>query len=182
MPQPSSQPEPTRQALERQLSEDMAEQLASLELDEAASDRLLRVDEMLQRAPQMRAPARLAATILARLAQRVQQQSQLADLPPETQKLMMLYMSASMMAMMPMMEAASWLVLNARRDPELLGEAMLRTISWMSLVNNALILLLEDAEDLARTQPQLARATLALTPHMLHSALDQLDDMARSRA
>ena len=174
-----------QEALDGQLADDLALELReALDKDASASremDRLRRVDAMLKRAPHQRAPARLAATILARLAQRVEAEAELAQLPPETQKLMMLYMSACMMAMMPMMEAASWLVLNARRDPELLGEAMLHTISYMSMVTDALIMLLQDAEDLARTQPQLATATLALTPYMLHSVLDQLDEMVSAR-
>ena len=174
-----------REALDRQLADDLAlELLEALDDDDmpaTEADRLQRVDAMLKRAPHQRAPARLAATILARLAQQVEAEAKLADMPPETQKLLMLYMSACMMAMMPMMEAASWLVLNARRDPELLGEAVLHTIGFMSLVTDALIVLLQDAEDLARTEPQLATATLALTPYMLSSVLDQLDEMVGSR-
>ena len=174
-----------QEAIDGQLSDDLAlELLGALDQDKAAAQdfgRLQRVDAMLKRAPHQRAPARLAATIMARLAHQVEARAELERLPPQTQKLMMLHLSACMMAMMPMMEAASWLVLNARRDPELLGEAMLHTISWMSLVTDALILLMDDAENLARTEPQLAAATLALTPYMLNSALDQLDQIAQAR-
>ena len=74
-----------------------------------------------------------------------------ADLPPETQQVMMLCLSASMMAMMPMMEAASWLVLHAQRDPKVLSNVMIETIGWMTLVTDALIQLLEDAENRARS-------------------------------
>ena len=92
---------------------------------------------------------------------------------------MMLSLSAAMMAMMPMLEAASWLVLNAQRDPELLSDVMLETIGWMSLVTDALILLLEDAESLARSEPVVAAATLALTPYLLGSLLDYLDELPK---
>ena len=168
-----------QEAIDGQLSEEKGRQLLELlERDSGAAqafDRLRRVDNMLKRAPQQRAPARLAATIMARLAQRMESETELAQLPAETQKLVMLSLSGAMMAMMPMMEAASWLVLNARRDPELLGEVMLQTIGMMSLVTEALILLLENAEDQARTHPELATATLALTPYLLKSMLDHLD-------
>ncbi len=168
-------------AIDGQLSEAMARKLVDmLGSDQSAAreyDRLRRVESLLQRAPQQRAPARLAATIMARLAQRVQAETALADLPPETQQVMMLCLSASMMAMMPMMEAASWLVLNARRDPELLGSVMIETIGWMSLVTDALIQLLEDAENRARSEPEIATATLALTPYLLRSMLDYLDEL-----
>ncbi len=168
-------------AIDGQLNEEMARRLVDiLGSDRSAAreyDRLRRVDNLLKRAPQQRAPARLAATIMARLAQRVQAETALADLPPETQQVMMLCLSASMMAMMPMMEAASWLVLNAQRDPELLSNVVIETIGWMTLVTDALIQLLQDAENRARSEPELATATLALTPYLLRSVLDYLDEL-----
>ena len=177
----SRQQEMMQEALDGQLSEDMARKLVDLlGSDQSAAvefQRLQQVDLLLKRAPQQRAPARLAATIMARVAQRVQAETAIADLPPETQRIMMLSLSAAMMAMMPMMEAASWLVLNARRDPELLSDVMIETIGWVSLVTDALILLLEDAENLARTDPDVAKATLALTPYMLSVMLDYLEDL-----
>ncbi len=181
----SQEREPQQQlmqdAIDGQLSEEMARKLVEmLGSDQAAAreyDRLQRVESLLKRAPQQRAPARLAATIMARLAQRVQAETALADLPPETQQVMMLCLSASMMAMMPMMEAASWLVLNAQRDPELLSNVMIETIGWMTLVTDALIQLLEDAENRARSEPEIATATLALTPYLLRSVLDYLDEL-----
>ena len=168
-------------ALDGQLSEEMASKLVEiLQRDESAAEeysRLQRVDALLRRAPHQRAPARLAATIMARVAATMQAETERSGLSPEMQRVMMLSLSAAMMAMMPMMEAASWLVLNARRDPELLSDVMVETIGWMSLVTNALIQLLEDAENLARTDPEVAAATLALTPYMLSTILDYLDEL-----
>ena len=180
---PSQSADMMQEALDGQLSDEMGQKLLSLlgEDDAAARqfDQLRQLDGLLKRAPHQRAPTRLAATILARLARQVEQDAKLSDLPPQTQRLMMLSLSASMMAMMPMMEAASWLVLNAQRDPELLSEVMLQTIGWMTLVTEALIQLLDDAQSLARTQPEVATATLALTPVMLSSILDHLDQAAK---
>ena len=168
-------------AIDGQLSADMARRLVdALERDAGAAQeysRLQRIDALLRRAPNERAPARLAATIMARVAARVEAEAQLAELPEETQRVMMLFLSAAMMAMMPMMEAAFWLVLNARRDPELLGEVMIETISWMTLATDALIQLLDDAERRARDEPQVAAATLALTPYVLSTMLDYLDEL-----
>ena len=170
-----------QEAIDGQLGEDTTRRLVEiLGSDQAAAreyDQLQRVDSLLKRAPQQRAPARLAATIMARLAQRVQAETALSDLPAETQQIMMLCLSASMMAMMPMMEAASWLVLNARHDPELLSSVMIETIGWMTLVTDALIQLLEDAENRARSEPEIAAATLALTPYLLRAMLDYLDEL-----
>jgi hypothetical protein len=177
----SRQQQIMQEAIDGQLNEEMARKLVEmLGRDQSAAreyDRLQRVDSLLKRAPQQRAPARLAATIMARLAQRVQAETALTDLPPEMQQVMMLCLSASMMAMMPMMEAASWLVLHARRDPELLSNVMIETIGWMTFVTDALIQLLEDAENRARSEPEIATATLALTPYLLRSMLDYLDEL-----
>lgn len=170
-----------QEALDGQLSEDMARKLVDmLGRDQTAArefQRLQQVDGLFKRAPQQRAPARLAATIMARVAERMRAETQIAALPLETQRVMMLSLSAAMMAMMPMMEAAAWLVLNARRDPELLSQVIIEAIGWMSLVTDALIVLLEDAEALARTDPDAAKATLALTPYLLSVMLDCLDDL-----
>lgn len=177
----SPQQQLMQDAIDGQLSDEMARKLVEmLGSDQSAAreyNRLQRVDNLLKRAPQQRAPARLAATIMARLAQRVQAETALAELPAETQQVLMLCLSASMMAMMPMMEAASWLVLNAQRDPELLSNVMIETVGWMTLVTDALIQLLEDAENRARSEPEIATATLALTPYLLRSMLDYLDEL-----
>ncbi len=170
-----------QEAIDGQLSDDLAKQLFSiLDQDEEAAnefDRLQTVDSLFKRAPHRRAPARLAATIMARLAEKIETEAKLESMPSAAQQVMMMSMTASIMSMMPMMEAASWLVLNAQRDPKLLGDVMTQTISLMSIVTDALIVLLEDAEDLARTDPEVATATLALTPYMMGSVLDYIEDM-----
>ncbi len=170
-----------QEALDGQLSEDLTDQLHDiLNRDTQAAkefDRLQKVDNLLKRAPHRRAPARLAATIMARLAEKVEKETQMENLPDGAQQVMMMSMTVAMMSMMPMMEAASWLVLNAQRDPDLLGDVMVQTIGLMSIMTDAMIILLEDAESLARTDPQVATATLALTPYMMHSILDYIEDM-----
>ena len=169
-----------QEAIDGQLSEDLVQQLlALLDRDQEAAneyDQLQRVDTLFKRAPHRRAPARLAATIMARLAQQIETEAKLATMPSATQQVMMMGMTASIMSMMPMMEAASWLVLNAQRDPKLLGEVMTQTIGLMSIVTDALIIVLEDAENLARTAPEVATATLALTPYMMGCVLDYIED------
>ena len=187
MPDKQNRPqhEMMQEAIDGQLSEDLAEQLFSLleKNQEAANEynRLQQVDTLFKRAPHRRAPARLAATIMARLAERVESEANLEALPSAAQQVMMMSMTTAIMSMMPMMEAASWLVLNAKRDPKLLGDVMIQTISLMSIVTEAMIVLLEDAENLARTDPEVATATLALTPYMMGSVLDFMEDMLSAR-
>jgi|GEM_PF-584300 len=169
-----------QEAIDGDLSADLADQLRDI-IDRDASaakeyDRLQRVDTLLKRAPHRRAPARLAATIMARLAEKVEAETQVKSMPDGAQQVMMMSMTVAMMSMMPMMEAASWLVLNAQRDPELLGEVMTETIGLMSLMTQAMVILLEDAEQLAKTDPQVATATLALTPYMMRTILDYIEE------
>jgi len=169
-----------QEAIDGQLSADLAEQLRDIiDRDAAAAkeyNRLQRVDSLLKRAPHRRAPARLAATIMARLAEKVEAETELKSMPDGAQQVMLMSMTVAMMSMMPMMEAASWLVLNAQRDPDLLGDVMLETIGLMSLMTDAMVMLLEDAEVLAKTDPEVATATLALTPYMMHTILDYIED------
>mgnify|MGYP006977755577 CR=1 FL=1 len=169
-----------QESIDGQLSEDLSQQLFTiLERDQEAAkeyDRLQQVDSLFKRAPHRRAPSRLAATIMARVAERIEAEAKLDALPDAAQQVMMMSMTISIMTMMPMMEAATWLVLNAHRDPELLGDVMIHTIGLMSMVTDALIVLVEDAETLAKTDPEVATATLALTPYMLNSILDYLEE------
>ncbi len=169
-----------QEAIDGQLSEELAEQLRDIiDRDVSAAKEyksLQRVDALLKRAPHRRAPTRLAATIMARVAQQVETKTQVKELPEGAQQVMMMSMTVAMMSMMPMMEAASWLVLNAQRDPEILGEVMVETIGLISLMTDAMVMLLEDAEKLAKTDPEVATATLALTPYMMRTILDYIED------
>lgn len=168
-----------QESIDGQLSEDLAQQLFSiLERDEEAAqeyDRLQQVDTLFKRAPHRRAPSRLAATIMARVAKRIEAEAKFEELPAGAQQVMMMSMTASIMSMMPMMEAASWLVLNAQRDPQLLSDVMVQTVGLISMVTDAMVVLLEDAENLARTDPEVATATLALTPYMMSGVLDYIE-------
>lgn len=181
MPDKQTQRNMMQEALDGQLSADLADQLFSiLDRDKEAAkefDRLQTVDALFKRAPHKRAPARLAATIMARLAERIEAETQADDLPEGAQQVVMLGMTVTMMSMMPMMEAASWLVLNAHRDPKLLSEVMIQTVGLMSIVTDALATLLEEAESMAREDPETATAALALTPYVMIELLDYVEDM-----
>lgn len=169
-----------QEAIDGQLSAQLTEQLHAMMNDDAdvarEYRRLQQVDMLLKRAPHRRAPARLAATIMARVAQRVEAQTHLQTMPRDVQQIMMMSMTTAMTSMMPMMEVASWLVLNAHRDPAILGDVMLETIGLMSLMTDAMVILLEDAEQLAKTNPDMARATVALTPYLMGTILDYIED------
>lgn len=169
-----------QEAIDGQLSTELTDKLHEIiDRDAMAAneyDRLQKVDSLLKRAPHRRAPARLAATIMARLAEKVEAETKMQMMPDGAQQVMMMSMTVAMTSMMPMMEAASWLVLNAHRDPEILGSVMVETIGLMSLMTDAMVMLLEDAEDLAKTDPEMATATLALTPYMMRTILDYIED------
>lgn len=170
-----------QEAIDGQLSEDMTEQLFSiLDRDKEAAqefNRLQTMDSLFKRAPHKRAPARLAATIMARLAERIEAETKLENLPQSAQQAVMLGMSVTILSMMPMMEAAAWLVLNAKRDPKLLSEVMTQTVGLMSIITDAMVMLMEEAENMARENPETATATLALTPYVMIELLDYVEDM-----
>jgi anti-sigma factor RsiW len=161
------------------LSEDLTEELYQhLAHDEEAAQeyaRLETLDRLLSSAPQARAPQRLAVTIMARLAQAIETQANLQDAPEEVRQAVMVSLSLSMIAMMPLMVAASWLVMNAMAKPELLTRVLERVVFLMRLMNNAQLTLLDEVERIAETDPHLAAAAMRLLPAMTVGLLDAME-------
>ena len=143
--------------------------------------RLEMVDHLLTTASSVRAPGRLAATIMARLAESLEAEAELHDMPEEIRQALMLSFSLVMVAMMPMMMAASYLVVNALADPEVLNRVLERTIALLVVLIDALVILLEEIEAMVHDDPQMATVAMALIPMTLLSILDYIEyDQARS--
>ncbi|MCU0512732.1 MAG: hypothetical protein MUE40_09190 [Anaerolineae bacterium] len=134
--------------------------------------RLGQVDRLMSNPPFARAPQRLAATIMARLAQTVQQQTETEDMPDEVRQALHMSVSLVILAMTPMMVAASWMVLNARYNPKLLTRVLERTIALMVMMIQALIFLLEETEQMARRHPDKAALAFSLIPVVLMGMLE----------
>lgn len=167
-----------QEQLDGLLSEEHSEELLDyLQRDAQAAEeyaRLERVDALLARAPQMRAPGRLAATIMARLAQVVEREAEMREMPEEAQQALLMSLSLAIMSMLPVMTAATWLVLNAHSDPALLTRAMQRVIAFFVLIIDALVILLEEIESLVHERPELAAAAMTLLPSVLLALVDAM--------
>jgi len=162
--------------LSEEMTEDLFRRLAGDENAAREYERLETVDSLLAATPHMRAPQRLAVTIMAHLAQRIETQARVQALPASVRASLMKSLSLSMTAAMPMMVGASWMVLNAAGDPALLTRATERVITLMVLLVDAQISLLDAVEPYLRDQPEMAAACLQLLPSMMLGLLDYIEN------
>lgn len=161
----------TQEALHEHLKQDeqAAEEHAKLET----------LHEKLATAPAMRAPSRLAATIMARLAKTVEEQAELEPLPQEVQMALMLTVSIVQMMMMPVMLAASYMVLNAQYSPQLLTRVMERSVALIVMMIEGLVILLEEVERMIEKDPDMAPVAMSLIPVALMGMIDYIQDENR---
>ena len=154
--------------------DEMFSQLASDKDAATQFEKLKRVDSMLRQTPHARAPERMAVRIMEKLASQMQTRAQMEALPEVSAQALMLTLSLVMMVMMPMMVAASWLVLNMRADPELLSVVTQRMIALLVILIRAMEVLLEAAEKLVREDPKMAPVAMALIPFALLNLMKYL--------
>lgn len=166
------------------LEQEQVEELyAYLNADEEAAAeyaRLEQLDTLFSRAPHVRAPQRLAVTIMARLSHQLQLEVDVEAMPEEVRQAFLLCMSLVMLETMPMMVAASYLVLNVGHDPKLIGRVLERTIALEVMVIDALVFLLKEVEYQITRNPEKAAVTMSLIPIVLQSILDYLYDSSRN--
>lgn len=160
--------------LEEEQVELLYEKLSTDEKLAAEFARLEKLDVMLSKAPLARAPQRLAATIMARLAQKVQEEAKLQEMPEEIQQALQLSLSMVILSMTPMMVMASWMVLNARMNPKLLTRVLERTIALLVMMIDALIFLLQETEYLAQRHPEKAAIAYSLIPVVLKGMTESM--------
>lgn len=135
---------------------------------------LQRVDKLLRQAPHERAPKRMAAAIMARVAESVRQEAE-TQLSPlvsaKEQEVMEELISVAVLlttiVTMPMLVAAGWLMVHAAASPELLETVFAQVIAAMLLMLHLLEVFLERAQTLAAEDPESALALLALMPATL---------------
>lgn len=167
-----------QEALDGMLSPELSEELwEHLDHDEEAADqwqRLQNVDSMLAAMPIERAPDRLAVTIMARLAESVQAQAELEDMPEATRHALMLALAVVVLVMLPTMIAASWLVMQGIASPELLNQVLYEAIALLQMMIEALIILLETVEYLIQQNPEMAAIATALIPVVLLGIVNYL--------
>lgn len=171
-----------QERLDGQLDAEREEELFQhLERDMQAAEenaQLESVHGLLSDPPVERAPQRLAITIMARLAQHLEAQAELQQLPEEIQQALMLSWSLVSVSMMPVMVAASSMVLNAQASPAMLNRVLNQSISLMVLMIDALVVMLEEVERLIEEDPDMAPVALSLIPTALLGMLDYVEDKA----
>lgn len=167
-----------QESLDHILSEEAQRELfAQLDSDQdsvAEYNQLHRVHHLLQSAPHERAPRRLAATIMARLAQGLEMQVNLETQPQiEAETTQEVLISREMIALalnlvavatMPLLVAATWMVIHAQADPALLTQVLQQIVALVLLILKILEVFLEEAQNLAENDPETALALLALMP------------------
>ena len=166
-----------QEALDGALTPEQAEEL-SVYLDENPReadhyDQLQRVDDMLRIAPHERAPQRLALTIMARLAQTVQQQAQLQH-NEVSEAAVNVAVQMVTVATLPLMVGASYLILNAMADPEAMETVLAQVAAVLILVIDVLKVMLEEAQAVYAEDPETALALLSLIPGTLLVLLKQI--------
>ena len=166
--------------LDGRLDADHAEELWQyLAKDEKAAKeqaKLEQVHHALSTAPHVRAPRRLAATIMARLAKTIEAQANVQHLPEEVKLALMMSVSIVQVAMMPIVLAASYMVVNYTRNPAILSRVLQRVIALQVMMIDALVVLLEEVERMIEKDPDSAPVAMALIPVALLGMLDYIQD------
>lgn len=159
-----------QQSLDEQLSPEAEQELSQhLAQNPEAADRysqLQRVDMMLRTASHERAPERLAVTIMARLAQTLQEQQQASRQQQSavTEATMQVAMQLVTVATLPLLVGAGYLLLNAQSNPETLEAVLMQVAALLALVIDTVTIMLEEAAAVFEENPEVAMAMLALIP------------------
>lgn len=183
---PSDYRQMMQERLDGLLDLDQAAELeAYLRQDEAAAEeqaQLEQVHDVLTRPPLERAPQRMALTIMARLAQHIEAQSEIQALPEELQQALLVSWSLVSVTMMPMLVSASYMVLNTQASPAVLEEATNRVIAMMVIMIDSMVVILEEIERLIREDPQMAPVALSLIPIAMLGILDYVQEKTEEHA
>jgi hypothetical protein len=167
-----------QEALDDMLSSEEEQELTRLlqsDPDEADHfSRLRRVDDLLSMAPHERAPRRLAISIMARLAETVQEQQALKEETQINEATMQVAMALVTVAALPLLVGASWLLLNALSSPETLQVVLQQVTALFILIIEVMKVMIDEARTLFTTNPEAAMALLALIPVTLLTIVNQV--------
>ena len=87
---------------------------------------------------------------------------------------LMLTVSIVQMMMMPVMLAASYMVLNAQYSPQLLTRVMERSVALIVMMIEGLVILLEEVERMIEKDPEMAPVAMSLIPVALMGMIDYI--------
>lgn len=162
--------------LDEQHEEELWKHLQEDEEAAAENAQLNQVHQLFADAPLLRAPERLAVTIMARLSQELEAQASLKPLPNEIKMALMTSASLVTLSMMPAMLAASYMVMNRMRQPDLLQDVAGRVILLQLMMVRSLAVLLEEIERTVERDPEKAQMAMALIPIALQAMLEYIED------
>ncbi|RMF76855.1 MAG: hypothetical protein D6737_19335 [Chloroflexi bacterium] len=153
-----------QEALDEQLSAEMQAELeAELKADRAVAaefDRLQQVDRLLATAPFERAPQRLALNIIAKLAEDLQHK----HLPRTSGLALALALSLMTLAALPLLISLSWFILSIIGSAAALSTALQQLMQILIAMRGMLDVVVEQAQLMTETYPQLAFVLLAFVP------------------
>lgn len=160
-----------QEAIDGELSQD-AERELSLLLEENPEeavqyDRLQQVDALLSSAPRERAPERLAVTIMARLSQVAKPHAKTKTQSAITEEMLQTAVQLVTVAALPMLVSAGWMLLNAQSDPEMLEVVLYHVAALLMITLDVMQVIMEKAQEVFPTDPELAMALLTLMPSVL---------------
>ncbi len=127
--------------------------------DAAQYERLRRVDRLLRSAPMERAPAALAVSIMARLAEAVSQRA-----GGRSSAALALTLAVLAALLLPLLIAFCWLMLNTIGSPAALGQALAGLNALLVSVIAAVDGLLASAQRFVEAYPEAPAAALAIIP------------------
>ncbi len=165
-----------QEALDQSLAPDLLEKLRQqLDGDAEGSqhfNRLKKVDDMLRSAPHERAPARLALSIMAKLAQTMNPR-QLSD---SSSAAVALGLAMVVMVALPVLTVAISLFLSAMGSAAALNAILQQIANLLALVVGMLNALVEGAQSVLQNYPQAPLLIISVTPIILYWLLKAVGD------
>ncbi len=156
-------------ALDETLSPEQQQELSeSLAQDQVAAEEFQaqqQVDDLLTRPPMERAPQRLAMTIMARIGEMaIEQQQQRGEFDALMQASLTVALQLVTVATMPLLVGASWMLVNAMADEDLMDEVFTQIVGLLRLTLDTMSVIVEEAEKLSKEDPEAAMVMLSLMP------------------
>lgn len=160
------------EALSPHALEELSEMLAKNPQTADEYQRLQKVDEMLRVAPFERAPKRLALTIMARIAQTVQEQTR----PTSEIDMATLQVAVQLVtvATLPLLVGAGYMLLNSQTNPEVIEVVIEQVAMMLIMVINVIDVMIDEAKETAQTDPEAALAMLTLLPSTLLTMVGEM--------
>ena len=112
---------------------------------------------------------------MARLSKTIEAQANMQHLPEEVKLALMMSVSIVQVAMMPLVLAASYMVVNYTRNPAILSRVIQRVIALQVMMIDALVVLLEEVERMIAKDPGSAPIAMSLIVELVFAILQRVE-------